>query len=157
PSDALPAACRSSGTVWPISEDDVIRRVAGMATLLGSGLVLEQIYAAEPPKGQADPPALKTAGNRRTLDSDAGSNAYAFGRDSTDGSGILLGNPHFFWDGPDRFVEMHLTIPGMYDAMGISQLGMPLVGVGFNDSLAWSHTVSTDAHALVYQLELDPR
>jgi acyl-homoserine-lactone acylase len=156
PSNTLPTACRASGTVRPITEDDVIRRVAGMAVLLGSGLVLDQIYAAEPPSGEASPP-VKTASNRRVVSADAGSNAYAFGRDVTDnGSGMLLGNPHFFWDGPDRFVEMHLTIPGVYDAMGISQLGMPLIGVGFNDSLAWSHTVSADARALVYQLELDP-
>lgn len=160
PSNALPAACRSTGAVRPITDDDVLRRVAGMATLLGSGLVLEQIYAAAPPTGDGDSAAATgiTAGNRTAVNHDAGSNAYAFGRELTDnGSGILLGNPHFFWDGPDRFVEMHLTIPGVYDAMGVSQMGMPLVGVGFNDSLAWSHTVSTDARGLVYQLELDPR
>jgi acyl-homoserine-lactone acylase len=158
PSTALPAACRSTGTVRPITEEDVIRRVSGMATMLGSGLVLEQIYAAAPPGSDNVAPAVKTAGNLQTVSPDAGSNAYAFGRELTaTGFGLLLGNPHFFWDGPDRFVEMHLTIPGVYDAMGVSQLGIPLVGVGFNHSLAWSHTVSTDSRAVVYQLDLDSK
>ena len=53
------------------------------------------------------------------LDSPLGSNAWAFGKDVTaNGSGMLLGNPHFPWSGPNRFYEMHLTIPGQMDVMG---------------------------------------
>jgi acyl-homoserine-lactone acylase len=86
----------------------------------------------------------------------AGSNAYALGKDATDnGRGLLLGNPHFFWDGPNRFVEMHLSIAGEYDAMGVTLLGVPLINIGFNHSLAWSHTVSTDLRGVVYRLRLD--
>ncbi|NWM54698.1 hypothetical protein GY652_25855, partial [Escherichia coli] len=86
----------------------------------------------------------------------AGSNAYAFGRERTGGSGLLLGNPHFFWDGPDRFMQVHLTIPGQYDAMGVTLLGVPVVMIGFNASLAWTHTVSSDVRGVVYELKLDP-
>ena len=33
-------------------------------------------------------------------------------------SGVLYGNPHFPWQGPNRFFMSHLTIAGVYDAMG---------------------------------------
>lgn len=158
PTAKLPAACRTSGSVRPIDEDDVIRRIAGAAVLTSSGVLLEELYAAAPPR--ATSPRLASAAGLLQLAAvgDAGSNAYAFGKELTDnGSGLLLGNPHFFWDGPDRFVEMHLTIPGTYDAMGVSLLGFPLVQIGFNQSLAWSHTVSTDKRGVIYRLNLDPR
>jgi acyl-homoserine-lactone acylase len=47
------------------------------------------------------------------LDSPLGSNAWAFGKEVTaNGSGMLLGNPHFPWAGVNRFWQVHLTIPG---------------------------------------------
>lgn len=153
-----PAACRDGQAVRPITPDDVQRRVKGLAMLLSSGLVLQEIYDAAPPTdalAQAAPaiPAVE-ADAQPSL---AGSNAYAFGKDTTDnGSGLLLGNPHFFWDGPNRFIELHLTIPGEYDAMGVALQGLPLVVLGFNRSLAWTHTVSTDKRGALYRLSLDP-
>ena len=42
-----------------------------------------------------------------------GSNAFGLGKDATDnGRGMMLGNPHFPWDGSERFYEAQLTIPG---------------------------------------------
>jgi acyl-homoserine-lactone acylase len=158
PITQLPSACRTSGSVRPIGESDVLRRIAGASMLLSSGLLLEEIYAAAPPALKAARTASAPATPPAPTMSGAGSNAYAFGREATaDGSGLLLGNPHFFWDGPDRFVELHLTIPGAYDAMGVTLQGLPLVLLGFNQSLAWSHTVSTDKRGVIYQLKLDPR
>ena len=152
----LPEACRGSDRIPHVTGDDILRRVVGMGMLLGSGLFLQDIYdAAPPPSGTAAAlplPAFAAAPEHLL----AGSNAYAFGRDMTGGGGLLLGNPHFFWDGPDRFIEAHLTIPGRYDVMGASLLGMPLINIGFNQSLAWSHTVSTDKRGAVYVLKLDP-
>lgn len=155
--DHLPQACRGTGRVPRVSGDDILRRVAGMAGLLGSGLLLQEIYDAVPPSSpaSASPPSPDAATALPHMS--AGSNAYAFGRAMTGGGGLLLGNPHFFWDGPDRFIEAHLTIPGRYDVMGASLLGMPLIMIGFNQSLAWSHTVSTDKRGAVYVLKLDPR
>jgi acyl-homoserine-lactone acylase len=86
-----------------------------------------------------------------------GSNAYALGGDVTEsGTGLLLGNPHFPWAGSNRFYMVHLTIPGVYDAMGASLHGFPLINVGFNDSVAWTHTVSTGNRFTLYELTLDP-
>jgi acyl-homoserine-lactone acylase len=86
-----------------------------------------------------------------------GSNAVALGRDLTnDGRGALLGNPHFPWFGMNRFHAVHLTIPGRYDAMGAAIYGFPLVSIGFNRFVAWSHTVSTARRFVVRELTLAP-
>jgi len=43
---------------------------------------------------------------------DLGSNAVALGRTATaSGNGLLLGNPHFPWDGPERFYEASSRSP----------------------------------------------
>ena len=163
-----PQACRDPNAVRPITAEDVLRRVSGAAMLLGSGLVLQQIYDAAPPSSDHKPLALtpqiphdnsvvSLASQEEDEPALAGSNGYAFGKDLTDtGTGLLLGNPHFFWDGPERFVELHLTIPGEYDVMGVTLQGSPLVALGFNRNLAWTHTVSTDQRGTIYRLQLDP-
>jgi acyl-homoserine-lactone acylase len=50
----------------------------------------------------------------------------------------------------------HLTVPGKYDAMGGTLGGFPEIGVGFNEDLAWTHTVSTGRRFVVMQLQLAP-
>jgi acyl-homoserine-lactone acylase len=154
----LPEPCRSTGLLRSITPEDVQRRVSGFGMLLSSGLVLKELYDAAPPSDKLALTAPPTAADNANLSTAfAGSNAYAFGRDSTDnGRGLLLGNPHFFWDGPNRFIEVHLTIPGEYDAMGVTVQGIPLILLGFNRSLAWTHTVSTDLRGAIYRLTLDP-
>ena len=75
-----------------------------------------------------------------------GSNGMAFGEAVTgEGQSVLFGNPHWYWSGPDRFYQMHLTIPGTLNVAGAGFLGVPLVMVGFNEQVAWTHTVSTRA------------
>ncbi|MEZ0578510.1 penicillin acylase family protein [Nocardioides sp. MH1] len=77
-------------------------------------------------------------------DSAFGSNATAIGGDdSSTGRGLLLGNPHFPWAGRYRFTQQQLTIPGQYDVAGASLIGSPVVNIGWNKDVAWSHTVST--------------
>src|ERR1700678_3380058 len=53
-------------------------------------------------------------------------------------------------------MEVHLTLPGKYDVMGASVIGMPLITLGFNRSMAWTHTVATDARGTLFELKLDP-
>src|SRR3546814_16208325 len=61
-----------------------------------------------------------------------GSNAVALGKTATaNGRGLLLGNPHYPWHGILRFYQMHLTIPGKMDVMGVSLPGVPAVAIGF--------------------------
>ncbi|MEU1837448.1 acylase [Micromonospora chersina] len=86
-----------------------------------------------------------------------GSNAYGLGSDATvSGAGMLLANPHFPWDGPERFYRMHLKVPGRYDVEGAALVGDPLIEIGHNGRLAWSHTVSTARRFVWHKLTLVP-
>ncbi|CAN5894921.1 hypothetical protein BH11PSE1_BH11PSE1_21140 [soil metagenome] len=68
----------------------------------------------------------------------------------------MLRNPHFPWETTNRFYEVHLTIPGKLDVMGVTIGGAPGMSIGFNKDVAWTHTVSTDRHFTVFELSLDP-
>ena len=88
---------------------------------------------------------------------DMGSNAWALASNRTEnGRGLLLANPHYPWYGIARFWEKHLTIPGVYDAYGVSLVGTPGVALGFNKNVGWSHTVSNSKRTVIYQLALNP-
>lgn len=142
-----------------------------LANLLASGGVfVKEIVDADPPS--ADDPGLPevpvAADQVSRRDRDAlltalgrdpetpfGSNATAIGGDhSTTGRGMLLGNPHFPWRGRYRFTQQHLTIPGKYDVAGASLIGSPVVNIGFNEDVAWSHTVSTAYRFTPYEYPL---
>ncbi|GIJ19826.1 aculeacin A acylase [Micromonospora lutea] len=86
-----------------------------------------------------------------------GSNAYGLGRDATtSGAGMLLANPHFPWDGDERFYRMRLKVPGRYDVEGAALVGDPLIEIGHNGKVAWSHTVSTARRFVWHRLSLVP-
>ena len=72
------------------------------------------------------------------------------------GHGIVLANPHFPWRGTERFWMAQLDVPGQYDVEGGTLEGFPLVGIGFNRHIAWTHTVSTTRRFVLYQLKLVP-
>ncbi len=83
-----------------------------------------------------------------------GSNATAIGGGaSTTGRGMVLGNPHFPWRGRYRFTQQQLTIPGTYDVAGASLIGSPVVNIGWNKDVAWSHTVSTAYRFTPYEYQ----
>ena len=86
-----------------------------------------------------------------------GSNAVGLGSEATDnGSGLLLGNPHWTWDGFDRFWQMHVQIPGELHTSGMGFIGQPLIMIGHNENVAWSHTVSAARRLALSQLTLVP-
>ncbi|HYH33751.1 MAG TPA: penicillin acylase family protein, partial [Nocardioides sp.] len=134
--------------------------------LASSGVFVKEIVDAAPPSPD-DPglPALPAAGvvDRERLmaalgrdpASPFGSNATAVGgRRTTTGKGMLLGNPHFPWRGRYRFTQQHLTIPGRYDVAGASLIGSPVVNIGWNQDVAWSHTVSTAYRFTPYEYRI---
>lgn len=67
---------------------------------------------------------------------------------------MLLGNPHFPWTTTNRFYEVHLTVPGKLDVMGASIAAFPVVSIGFNRDVAWTHTVSTGRRFTLFELRL---
>ena len=122
--------------------------------LASSGVFVKEIVDAAPPSpgdpGLPSPPVgaidrdKLLAGLGHDPSSPFGSNATAVGGDATTtGKGMLLGNPHFPWNGRYRFTQQQLTIPGRYDVAGASLIGSPVVNIGWNKDVAWSHTVST--------------
>lgn len=161
----LPAACKGQPWVQPMTLAEYRRINEILVIQAGIALLADGVLAAQPPAaktGAAEPPldlaeaaaAMREAG---VLDPPFGSNAWAFGRDSTaDGRGLLLGNPHFPWTGVNRFWQLHLTIPGELDVMGASIGHTALVQIGFNRDIAWSHTVSTGKRFTLHELKLVP-
>lgn len=155
-------ACAEAAWVQPIVPDDVYRRMIAAGLAGGYTHFVAEIVNAKP--AAAAPPA---ASDQLSLSSrldmpvgDArgiGSNMLAFGQAVTgERGGVLFGNPHWYWGGPDRFYQAHLTLPGKMDVAGVSFLGIPLIMIGFNNDVAWSHTVSAARRFGLFELTLDP-
>jgi len=70
---------------------------------------------------------------------------------------VLLGNPHYPWDGVNRFDRTHFIIPGDINIVGVSYIGMPMIRIGHTETLAWSNTVSTARRSGYYELQLNPQ
>ncbi len=81
-----------------------------------------------------------------------GSNAWAIAPSrSASGHAMLVANPHLPWDGLFTWFEAHLVAPGL-DASGAALVGMPFLGIAFNDRLGWSHTINPIDAADLYAL-----
>ena len=149
----LPASCLGADWVKPIDERDLARLAIGVGIRYGLGRVTTQIATAQPNQAVAGLEPLDLFVDVERI----GSNAYAFGSELTEnGRGILLGNPHYPWQGPSRFHMAHLTLPGEVDFMGVGLLSTPRLAIGFNDKIAWSHTVSTALRFTFFRLDLVP-
>lgn len=161
------AACRSEAWVQPITQEDVWRRMYAANLAGGYSNFVEAIANAVPPAAAkaegaqaapsmdqrlTKPPALQVGG-----DAGIGSNMYGFAPAATgESSGVMFGNPHWYWKGPDRFYQAQVTIANEVNVSGVGFLGVPLVLIGFNDNVAWSHTVSTARRFGFFQLQLSP-
>src|SRR5829696_5011994 len=158
--------CRGKAWVRPITTLDAWRRFYQLGLRASSGNFLREIVNAAPPAAgaSAKAAALPSAEQLRSALADdpvlgsshtMGSNAYGVGSDGTrDGRSVVLANPHFLWQGSERWYELHLTVPGKLDAIGAALQGVPVVNIGFNRHVAWSHTVSTARRFTPYELKL---
>lgn len=161
------ARCRGTEWVRPITDRDVYLRMYQLMIIASSGFFLEPIVDAQPPSplGIFPEPAARAGaihawdgtglpGHGRTR---LGSNAIALGAEATKtGTGMMLANPHFPWEGPERFYQFHLTIPGVLDVSGAALHGSPVIHIGATRGVAWSHTVSTAWRFTPYELKLVP-
>ncbi|MCX7239216.1 MAG: penicillin acylase family protein [Burkholderiales bacterium] len=159
----LPAACNGQAWVKPMTLAEFRRQAELTAVQAATAALADAMLDARPPAAAtsavAEPVTLADAAEvmreAGLLDSPLGSNAWAFGKDTTaNGSGLLLGNPHFPWAGVNRFWQVHLTIPGNLDVMGVGIGNFPNVTIGFNKDVAWSHTVSTGKRFTLHELTL---
>src|SRR5215831_9302429 len=156
--------CRGKAWVKPITLQDSYLRFYQLMLLLSSDKAIKGITEAAPPtaaqathQAAASPArtARALAAAWRAHTSTVGSNAVAIGSAGTrDHLGLLLANPHHLWIGTERFYQAQLTFPGKINVTGASLYGMPLILVGHNADVAWSHTTSTAWRFTPFQLTL---
>ncbi|MFD5322342.1 penicillin acylase family protein [Streptomyces sp. NPDC127092] len=178
-------ACRGAAWVRPITELDVYRHAHAEIIMGSADALLDGLVGAAPPGASASRSAAPGSSSAATGDSataaprqapshaqtarrirDAmaasarqgmGSNALAVGSQGVSGgTGMMLANPHFPWQGKNRMWQSHLTIPGKVNVSGASLLGLPAVNIGHNDDVAWSHTVATVAPFGLFDVQVDP-
>ena len=88
--------------------------------------------------------------------SERGSNAYAIApKRSASGNAMLVMNPHLPWHDEWLFYEAHINAPGI-NTYGATLVGLPTLGIAFNENLGWSHTNNTIDNADTYELTLSP-
>lgn len=84
-----------------------------------------------------------------------GSNAWAIGpAKTTTRRAMLVANPHLPWASYFTWFEAQLVAPGM-NVYGATLVGMPVIAIGFNDRLGWTHTVNTYDGQDLYELALE--
>ncbi|MCE0779017.1 bifunctional acylase PvdQ [Pseudomonas sp. NMI542_15] len=157
----LPAECGNGEWLRPITSQDLVKLTRRLLAEGGVGQFVEALAGAQPPaqaRQQAPAGFAAALAWQARFATERGSNAVAVGAQrSANGRGLLLANPHFPWMGGMRFYQMQLTIPGQLDVMGAALPGLPVVNIGFNRHLAWTHTVDTSKHFTLYRLQLDPK
>lgn len=158
--------CLGEPWIDEITPEDVYRRVIAVNLAAGYTKFIPEIVNASPPSLDRENQSVSSGPSETPLSArlshfpgglaGLGSNMIAFGQQATGAeTGVLFGNPHWFWGGPDRFYQAHLTLPGKLNVAGVSFLGYPVIMIGFNGRVAWSHTVSTARRMGLYELSLD--
>jgi acyl-homoserine-lactone acylase len=142
--------CQGKDWVYEITPVDVI--AYGQAVVATSTNFTDMIATAVPPKSE-----VARASGLEIPDFEQASNGWAIGAArSESGKGMLLANPHYPWVGSNRFWEKHLVVPGQLNIYGVGLLGNPGVAIGFNEAVAWTHTVSAGKRYVLYSLDLVP-
>jgi acyl-homoserine-lactone acylase len=164
--DGIRDWCAGEDWVREIEPVEVYTYARAIALQASSGAVSDLLATAQPPteaEAEAgDEPAEPTAatmaaGLPAAIEPVTASNGWAIGAErSTSGGGMLVGNPHFPWEGELRFWEVHLTVPGEIDIYGVQLSGVPGIGIGFTETFGWTHTVSAGNRFTAYRLELAP-
>jgi acyl-homoserine-lactone acylase len=160
--------CKGKPWVKPITLMDMLMRGIQIETEGSSQQFLADLVNGAPPVAAAKEASAGGVSQPYNLsklkaqladgvDHSLGSNGIGLGSlDTRSGHGMVLANPHFPWRGTERFWMAQLDVPGQYDVEGGTLMGFPLIGIGFNRNIAWTHTVSTTRRFLVYHLKLVP-
>ncbi|HVU03058.1 MAG TPA: acylase [Polyangiaceae bacterium] len=156
-SEKLAADCDGKPWALPISPVDLFSYYYWLAQLASADPLMAFIGNAVPPIASQTAQPLSPASLPKFQEPNLGSNGWAIGAEKSEaGTGMLLANPHFPWEGNRKFYESQITIPGVMNVYGASLLGVPVVNIGFNEHVAWTHTVTTAHHFTLYRLTLTP-
>ncbi|MDW3194628.1 MAG: penicillin acylase family protein [Cytophagales bacterium] len=83
-----------------------------------------------------------------------GSNAWAVdGTKTASKKAMLLTNPHLPWEDLYLFFEAHLITPDN-SLYGTTLVGLPTLGIAFNENLGWTHTVNTLDNVDIYEITI---
>ncbi len=155
--NGLPTLCRNAAWIVEITAIDLLAHAKDFAILNSSGLLLPFLNNATPPSINAAISSQGATAGLLAVEDSLGSNGWGLGSEATQsGSGMLLAQPHFPWEGELMSWESHITVPGKIDVYGVTLPGIPNVLVGFNASVAWTLTVTPSAHHSFYKLKLVP-
>lgn len=151
--------CRGAAWVRPITEKDVWLRAMHWNLWRSSGNIVPALVNATPPGATSSRPVPKSLthvfdhlGNDST-----GSNMIALGSEASDnGLGMMFANPHWYWEGPERWYEIQLTVPGKLNVIGVQTYGVPVIQTGFTDKVGWAGTSSFANRYTPYELKLVP-
>lgn len=149
PPEALPAPCRGLPWVRPLTPEDLWTYYYYLSMSPGFDDYVVRIGEAAPDM----PSGASTEVRARATH--IGSNGWAIGKDKSEsGHGMLLATPHLPWQGPRRLYEQHITVLGVVNVYGAGWTGLPLVAVGFNEAVGFTHTASTAGPLTLYKLKL---
>ncbi|MBQ4862082.1 penicillin acylase family protein [Pseudoalteromonas sp. MMG013] len=168
--EKLGKECLGASWVMPIDAVDVVAGILSLGIQSSSGRFVPAFVQAHPGEQDEWRPYLvknmvRNSWEMNLVQTDfsipehqQGSNGWALGKEKTKNSrGIVMANPHFPFNGNFRFWANQATVTDRINAMGASIIGFPgPVNIGFNDSLAWTHTFSAAKHAVFYRLSLKP-
>ncbi len=140
--EGLPPDCAGQEWVTSITGADLLSYYLDVALYASGRQVIPYMATAVAPGDESEVRARPAqVPNLQTLP--IGSNAWGIGADRAEGGrGMLVANPHFPWEGELKLYESHVTVPGRVNVYGAGLMGVVGTLIGFNEAVAWSHTVS---------------
>ncbi len=116
------------------------------------------VFAQSAVSGAIGPISKVIDGKYDKLEVPLGSNAFAFNsHKTTDGSSILVINPHQPVEGPFSWYEAHLCSEEGLNIHGASFPGGTSIFLGSNENLGWAHTYNDMDLVDVFKLEMHPK
>ena len=140
---------------FPVSGKDIIAGfVHRMPLMFGLDNILSDLAQNKKPYLSVN----LDSGNQTQFDQKLlGSNVVAVNPSrSADGHTRIAINSHQPWTGPVAWYEVHLKSEEGLDIVGGLFPGSPVVFLGHNRNIAWSHTVNRPDLIDVYELEMHP-
>ncbi|HIO41077.1 MAG TPA: acylase [Candidatus Marinimicrobia bacterium] len=141
--------------LFPVSGKDIVAGFVHRTPLMfGLDRVLEKLTSSEKPDFAFDYKTVKSGPFDQAL---LGSNVVAVAPSrSADGYTRIAINSHQPWTGPVAWYEAHLHSEEGWNMNGGLFPGSPVIFVGHNENIGWSHTVNSPDLIDVYELEIHP-
>ncbi|MDP6338831.1 MAG: acylase [Candidatus Marinimicrobia bacterium] len=141
--------------LFPVSGKDIVTGFVHRTPLMfGLDRVLGKLASEEKPDFAFNPEAHEWGPFDQTL---LGSNVVAVApRRSADKHTRIAINSHQPWTGPVAWYEAHLHSEEGWNMNGGLFPGSPVIFLGHNENLGWSHTVNQPDLIDVYELEIHP-